>query len=95
MIETLASWQFWVIFIPLILVIWIKMRIVERESYGLGARHGFALGVCQTVQTLTNERMISEDRLEKANFDSDKVLDEVMPLITANLLKEANRKVLS
>lgn len=94
MIDTLLTWQFWAVFLPLITAIWVKVRMTKKQYYRLGTKEGFALGVSHTVQTLLDEHMISYNASETANVDVDKLLDRIVPIIAANLIKEANRKAL-
>lgn len=95
MIDTLFTWQFWAVFIPLMLVIWVKMRITQYHYYGLGATHGFALGISRTVQTLITTNMISTDKDTGRTLTQDEVIKLISPIITDELIKEVNRKALS
>lgn len=94
MFDTFLTWQFWAVFIPLMSAIWIKVRLTRYHYYGLGATHGFALGISRTVQTLITTDMISTDKENGRTLTQDEVIKLISPIITDELIKEVNRKAL-
>lgn len=94
MLDTLLTWQFWVVFIPLILTIVINNRLTKYKYYKLGATQGFALGISRTVKTLINIDMISADTSKGRVLSQDEVVKLISPIITDELIKEVNRKAL-
>lgn len=62
MVNTLFTWQFWAIFLPLMFAIRLLQYYTEIRYFKLGVQQGFVMGVNTAVKVLLEEDMLKSSK---------------------------------